>query len=188
MDLTQDTKTDAAGQLKALPKTLTGKDITRLYSFNHDIPLAPPEYRYKLERFGFPRPMQELAASLKRAISRIPMKDDKDRKLRDLFLSLIASKGTTSDDKFVQQVLTAIGENQATVDLLDKRINEMTSADLIVGKEYQTPDQNTVESLRAGLLKEDRERFARVDATPGASKLEWDVMEPDSDESPSPGW
>lgn len=174
--------------LNSLPDTLTKKDIKRSHTLNFDQPMVPPEYKYKMERFGFPRPMQELAASLKKAITRIPIKDENDLQLRDLFLSLLASKNSTNDADFVQKALAAIGANQANSDLLAQRINTMTPAELIVGKEYQTPDQQTVESLRASLLKDDRERFARVDASPGRKKLEWDVIDPEPDESPSPGW
>ena len=144
-------------------------------------PPAPPEFQsaMALNPNHMPMAFKHSHQQIREAINRIPTRDDTGMHLRDAFLTLIQEP--QQDGLMEHQLSLMLGESSARQDLLERRISEMTPADfIIVDPRISTPDHRSLVEVRDMLLKDDRERFAKV--RPGVTTSEWEVM----DDGPTP--
>lgn len=140
-------------------------------------PYLPPESTAHLSSFGYPKPMKKLHKALRAALNRVPARDQEGALLRERILECL-DRGQTDTEAFAE-LSQIMGIETAREDLIQKRISQMTAVDFISDSTHATPDQASVSRVRNEVLKEDRERFAKVTPKAGKSSSEWDFVDMD---------
>lgn len=142
-------------------------------------PEAPPEMRSSISAFGFPTVLKRLHTGLRSAINRIPKNDAAGKPMRDHFLRCVAMG--ISDQVAVEKFCSKLGFESALRDLLEKRITQMTSVDMIVDPESLIPEGATYREVVEKFTGEDNKRFAGVKMRENETHDEWESF---ADEGP----
>ncbi len=126
----------------------------------------------QMSAFGYPAPLKKLHRSLQAALQRIPAKDEEGNPLRDKVLNIISSNG--SEKELIDAIAPAVGMEGARLDILEKRISEMTPEDFIVDPSTATPDAQAFNAVKSKVIDPDMKRQAKIAISPGKASDEWD--------------